>query len=78
MRIKLSVDRIESGIAVCYDDECKKYEIPADGLAEGDIISAEFDSDKKPVSFEKLKKETSSRRREMASRTQKLFNRNKK
>ncbi len=39
----LSVDRIEENIAVCYDEDNKKYEIdifflPSD-IKEGDIIS---------------------------------------
>ena len=78
MILKLSVDRIESGIAICYDDDCKKYELPANGLLEGEIISVEFDSGGKPASVTHLTEETEKLKREMASRTKKLFNRNKK
>ena len=77
MIFKLSVDRIESGIAVCYDDDDKKYELPADGLAEGEIISAVFDSNGKLVSVTHLRDETESLRRQAAARTKGLFNRNK-
>ena len=78
MVLKLSVDRIESGIAVCYDGGCKKYELPSCGLAEGNMISATFDGNGKFISAEVLKDETERRRSELASRTKALFNRNKK
>ena len=77
MTVKLSVDRIEGQIAVCYDDS-KKYHLPADGLSEGDILLASFDGEMKLISFELLKDETQAKKREMASRTKNLFNRNKK
>ena len=72
--IKLSVDRIINNIAVCYDDDCRKYEIPSDGLSEGDIISAEFDENRKLITRHILKKETEKRRSELAERTRALFN----
>lgn len=78
MVLKLSVDRIENAIAVCYDDGCKKYELPSDGLFEGDIISAEFDENGKLISATPLADETKKRKSELASRTKNLFNRNKK
>lgn len=78
MEIKLSVDRIESGIAVCYDQGDKKYEISADGLAEGLIISAEFDESGNFISAKPLYEETEALRGEIASRTRALFKRNKK
>ena len=78
MILKLSVDRIESGIAVCYDDNDKKHELPAGDLSEGELISAEFDSDGKLLSITHLVEETESVRREMARRTKNIFNRNKK
>lgn len=78
MILKLSVDRIESGIAVCYDVNDKKHELPAQGLSEGDIISAKFDENGNFTSAEVLKEETERRRSMLASRTKNLFNRNKK
>ena len=77
MTVKLSVDRIEGQIAVCYDDS-KKYHLPANGLSEGDILLASFDGEMKLISFELLKDETQAKKSEMASRTKNLFNRNKK
>ena len=78
MILKLSVDRIESGIAVCYDDNDKKHELPAGDLSEGELISAEFDSGGNLLSITHLAKETENARREMARRTKNLFNRNNK
>ena len=76
--MKLSVDRIENGIAVCYDDNCKKCEIPAHGLSEGVIIEAEFDENDKFVRASVLAEETEVRRKNLAARTKNLFNRKKK
>ncbi|MBQ7292392.1 MAG: DUF3006 domain-containing protein [Clostridia bacterium] len=78
MAIKLSVDRICNDIAICYDDECKKYEIPSYALKEGDMVSAEFDSSGNFISATPLPEETEARRKELASKTKMLFNRNKK
>ena len=78
MILKLSVDRIKSGIAVCYDNDCKKYELPSDGLCEGEIISARFDSNGVLISVTHLPSETEDLRRQTAARTKNLFNRNKK
>lgn len=78
MVLKLSVDRIDNGIAVCYDDGCQKHELPARGLSEGDMISAEFNECGKLISVKVLKDETERRRSDLASRTKNLFNRNKK
>ena len=77
MTIKLSVDRIEGQVAVCYDDS-KKYHLPADGLSEGDLVLAELDGEMKLISFEILKDDTKAKKSEMASRTKSLFNRKKK
>ena len=77
MEIKLSVDRIEGGIAVCYSDK-KKYELPADGLREGLIILASFDGDGNLSSITPLESETAKERTAMSERTKALFRRNKK
>ena len=76
MTVKLSVDRIEGQTAVCYDD-FKKYNLPASGLSEGDIVLAEFDAEIKLISLEVLKDETKKKKSELASRTNALFNRKK-
>ena len=78
MAIKLSVDRICKSIAICYDDDCKKYEIPSFGLKEGDMLSAEFDNLGNFISAKPLPEETEARRKELASKTKTLFNRTKK
>lgn len=77
MVFKLSVDRIESGIAVCYDDNDKKYELRTGGLSEGDIIEAEFDENGTFLSHKVLTEETKRKKNELSLRTKKLFNRNK-
>ena len=77
MKIKLSVDRIESGIAVCYDDN-QKYELPADGLREGLIVLAVFDSDGKLISITPLGEEMANQRVSLSERTKALFKRNRK
>ena len=78
MEIKLSLDRIEGEIAVCYDESGNKYEIPAKRLSEGLIISAVFDEDGNFVSANPLPHETEARKKELASRTKALFERKKK
>ena len=78
MEIKLSLDRIEGEIAVCYDESGNKYEIPANKLSEGLIISAVFDENGNFVSATPLPEETEARKKELASRAKALFKRNKK
>lgn len=78
MTVKLSVDRICKNVAICYDDDCKKYEIPSSELNEGDLISVEFDTLGNFISATPLPKETEARRKELAEKTKTLFKRNKK
>ena len=75
--MRLSVDRIENGIAVCYDGNQKKYELPADRLSEGFLIDAEFDGNGNLISVTVLTGETETLRKKMAERTKNLFNRKK-
>ena len=77
VEIKLSVDRIEGDIAVCYDGD-KKYELSAHGLAEGLIVLAEFDKDGKLISVTPLDGETEKRKKDLAARTKNIFKRNRK
>lgn len=77
MLLKLSVDRIEQGIAVCYNDDDEKYELSVSGLSEGDIIAAEFDKNGKLISYTVLADETQQKKSELAMRTKNLFKRNK-
>ena len=77
MKIKMSVDRIATDVAICYDDNDKKYEIPlklAD-LKAGDVIFVTFDGDS-PVCATVLKEETEQIKKDLAKRTKNLFNRN--
>ncbi len=78
MEIKMSVDRIANDIAICYDDNDKKYGIPLrlSNFKVGDIISVVFDGNS-PVSATVLEEETQKRKTELSLRTKNLFNRNK-
>ena len=78
MTKRLSIDRIINSIAVCYDDNDKKYELPADGLAEGQLIDADFDESGAFVSARVCVKETQDKRDELNARLNALLNRKKK
>ena len=78
MEIKLSLDRIEGEVAVCYDGDGNKYEIPASGLSECMIISAVFDENGNFISACPLRDETETVKKELSARTKALFKRNKK
>lgn len=72
MIIKLTVDRIESGIAVCIDEKERKYECSINAV-EGDIFEAEI-SDIGEVTFiRKLENETLEKKTNNASRLNSLF-----
>ena len=77
MEIKLSVDRIEGDIAICYDGD-KKYELPAHRLYEGLIVSATIDGNGNLLSLTPLYKETKKQKQALFERTRALFNRSKK
>ena len=78
MTVKLSVDRICKNVAICYDDDLKKYEIPSFKLKEGDLVSVEFDAFGNFILATPLPEETEARRKELANKTKMLFNRSKK
>ncbi len=78
LKRKFSVDRIESGIAVCYDEDGQKYEFSETdiGLARGSLFEAELvDGVPKEVSY--LEEETKAKKKEMKGRMDALFNRTK-
>lgn len=79
MEIKMYVDRIAALVAICYDDNDKKHEIPISlsTFKVGDVISVVFDDKNVPTSVKILKEETESRRADLAKKTKDLFNRNK-
>ncbi|MBO5306290.1 MAG: DUF3006 domain-containing protein [Clostridia bacterium] len=79
MKQKFSVDRIENGIAVCYDEDMKKYEfaealVP---LARGSLFEAEL-VDGTPQGVVYLEKETLETKKQMKSRLDNLFGRRAK
>lgn len=74
MIIKLTVDRIEGGVAVCFDDFEKKYECTAP-VAEGDVFEAEM-SDEGEITFIRiLKEETLGKTENNSLRLKALFRR---
>lgn len=79
MKQKFSVDRIEGGIAVCYDQNEKKYEFPAEliGLARGSLFEATV-IDGTPTEIVYLEKETLETKKQMKQRLDNLFRRNSK
>ena len=70
--IKLCIDRIEDGIAVCEDSDGNKHKLPAsslpDGVKEGDCIVI---SDDKSVIIDH--DETARRRAEIAALQNSIF-----
>ena len=78
MKKKFSVDRIEDGIAVCYDEDSKKYEFSAEALAlsRGSIFEATLVNGV-PTDIVYLEKETLETKQNMKKRLDALFRRNK-
>ncbi len=79
MTRKFSLDRIEQNIAVCYDEDEKKYEFSADrlALAPGSLFTAEIDGDGEPRNVVFLAEETLAVRRDAKRRLDALFARKK-
>lgn len=78
MKQKFSVDRIENGIAVCYDDDGKKYEFSAEtlGLSRTSLFEATL-VDGIPTDVVYLEAETAKTKETMKKRLDALFNRRK-
>ena len=78
MRQKFSIDRIEDGVAVCYDENSKKHEFSADalGLARGSLFEATLVNGE-PTEIVYLEKETLDTKQSMKKRLSALFDRNK-
>lgn len=75
------LDRIEEGIAVCFDEEEREYSVSAVslGLKPSDIFLAFYDGEKKEFyGVEFLEKETEAKKSEMQERLNRLFGRNNK
>lgn len=73
---RFTLDRIEEGIAVCFDDNEKEYTVSADslGLQPDDIFLAYYDGTIF-CDVEYLKKETEEKKAEMQRRLNQLFGR---
>jgi hypothetical protein len=78
MKQKFSVDRIEDGIAVCYDENSKKYEFSVETvrLARGSLFEATL-VDGIPTDIVYLEQETLETKQAMKKRLDALFSRNK-
>ena len=78
MKQKFSVDRIEDGIAVCYDEDSKKYEFSTDTvpLERGSLFEATLVGGV-PTDIVYLEKETKEKQKNMKRRLDILFKRNK-
>ncbi len=79
MKQKFSVDRIEDGIAVCYDENSKKYEFSAEalGLARGSLFEATLVNGA-PTNVVYLETETLETQKTMKKRLDALFRRSAK
>ena len=77
--MRLTLDRIEEGIAVCFDENGVAYEIPTEKLgdmSEGDVLEAEICGEE-ICNIRPLREETETKKEENASRLRNLFNRRK-
>ncbi|NLK40217.1 MAG: DUF3006 domain-containing protein [Clostridiales bacterium] len=73
--IRLSVDRTEADIVICFDDFGNKYELSADIVGhfkDGDIIYATF-SEGNIISAYLAEEETSSKKAALQNRLNRLF-----
>ena len=74
MEKKLTVDRVEEGIAVCFDEAGEKY-LLSEALCEGDIISV-YISDSGEISvLHKHTSEADEKKKQNSSRLSALFGR---
>ena len=77
MEKKLTVDRIEEGIAVCFSEDGEKYEFCA-ALSEGDVFFADISRCGEIRVLEMLEKEKAQRREKSTFRLTALFERGDK
>lgn len=78
--MKFSIDRIETDIAVCYDDELNRYEFSASELAlpVGSLFEAELDGAGRPQAVRPLENQTAACRQRQKRRLSALFSRKPK
>lgn len=73
--LRLTVDRTESGIIVCFDDNNNKYELferETGKLADGDIIYARF-SEGMPIFLSTAHDETEAEKSALQERLKRIF-----
>lgn len=76
--IRLSVDRTESNIVICFDDLGNKYELPTEivgTIDDGDIIYVVF-SDDEIISVSHAKEDTTSAKTSLQNRLSRMFGKN--
>lgn len=76
--IRLALDRIESGIAICLDEDERVYHFSADsltGIREGDLFLALVGSDGTVIVLDRLEDENADRHARNRSRLDRLFGR---
>ena len=76
--IRLALDRIESGIAICLDDGEQAYRFSADaltGIKEGDLFLALVGSDGTVSVIDRLEDENAEHHARNRSRLDRLFGR---
>ncbi len=74
MEKKLTVDRIEEGISVCFDDEGNRYEL-SEALTEGDIFEANIDDDGRATLIKRSESEIIEKKSSLENRLNALFRR---
>lgn len=75
MKLKLTLDRYEEGLAVCLDENDKRYEIPGSVLGdmrENDIFTVEYDGETFSSPF-LLREETEAVKESVSKRMSRLF-----
>ncbi len=77
MKIRLILDRIEEGVAVLTDSECRVYECSADMLPKGSAEGSAFTADTRRGKIISLTPADNPEAGKNASRLRALFNRGK-
>ena len=72
MKLKLTVDRIEEGVSVCFDDQEKKYEIVG-RFPEGAVLSCEMNEEGSIDVISVMTEETEDKKTKNAARLAALF-----
>lgn len=79
MEIKLTLDRIEEGIAILLDSEGKIFELKDKcDFTEGDVLLCRIDDNCEITVIKKMNDETEVKKNEMSNRLRSLFSRGDK